>query len=137
MREFPVNPSNYCPQTSSKIIPKSYFSVHNKKYAKAQPIFWTTRFPDKFTLWYIKLHICILKNKVTSHKQYLFDLVFSENQKKIHIKKSILQLFARSGTLPHSPIFKSSNCKKLFGFCIRYWYRVLYEEDPFHIFKIF
>ena len=48
-------------------------------------------FQTKFTLLHIKLfNINMLKNKFTSHKQYLFGRLFYRNVKNTHTDQTIL-----------------------------------------------
>ena len=63
------------------------------KQGKTQPTFWTAIFHDKFTLWYIKLTTYIHKNRFTSHKKYLFGIIFSENPKKSHTNQIYYKFF--------------------------------------------
>ena len=50
-------------------------------------------FQTYFTLWHMKLNICMQEIKFTFHKQYLFGRLFSRNAKKTHADKSPLQIF--------------------------------------------
>ena len=54
----------------------------------------TTIFQTKFTLWQIKLNICMYEIKFTFHKQYLFGRLFSRHAKKTHTDQSTLQLLS-------------------------------------------
>ena len=64
---------------------------------------------------YFNLNIYIWKSKFTSHKQYLFGLVFSGNAKKTHTEQSILQFSLLCLKRSDSHSFKSSNCKEYFS----------------------
>ena len=85
------------------------------KQRKTQSTFWTAIFHDKFTLWYIKLTTYIYKNRFTSHKKYLFGLIFSENPKKSHTNQIYYKFFYsawREAT--HKPS-KVATAKKIFS----------------------
>ena len=56
---------------------------------KTQPAFSTALFHDKFTLWHI--NYLNIEKEISSHKQYLFGLLFSGSTKKTHIDQSITQ----------------------------------------------
>ena len=51
-------------------------------------------FQNKFTLWHIRLNIYIWKTKFSSHKHYLFGLLFFRNAKKTCTDQSILLFYS-------------------------------------------
>ena len=71
----------------------------------------------ELTLWYIRLNIYVWKTKFSSHKQYLFDLLFSRNAKKTHIDQSILHSFLLCLKINVSQTFRSSSCRNVFCKC--------------------
>ena len=81
---------------------------------ETQPRFWTLIFQNKFTLWHIRLNICISKTKFFSHKQYLFGLLFCRDSKKTHIDQSILPTFLLCLKINVSQTLKGRSCKKVF-----------------------
>ena len=64
------------------------------------------------------------KTKFSSHKQYLFGLLFSRNVKKAHIDQNTLQTFLLCLKRNVSQTFKSSSCKKVFFKCIYHSYNL-------------
>ena len=90
----------------------------------------------ELTLWYIRLNIYVWKTKFSSHKQYLFDLLFSRNAKKTHIDQSILHSFLLCLKINVSQTFRSSSCKNVFCKCACQWYNLLrwmlfIQKQPF------
>ena len=65
------------------------------------------------------------KTKFSSHKQYLFGLLFSRNAKKAHTDQSLLQTFLLCPKRKVSQTFKSGSCKKVFRKCVYHSYNVL------------
>ena len=84
-----------------QIITKIYFCIRHRNRQKHNH--------------YFNLNIYIWKSKFTSHKQYLFGLVFSGNAKKTHTEQSILQFSLLCLKRSDSQSFKSSNCKENFS----------------------
>ena len=89
---------------------------------ETQPTVYTAIFQNKFPFSYIRLNICILKTKFTSHKQYLLGLLFSRNAKKTHTDQSMLQAFLACLKRNISQTFEISSCKKSFRsvyYCVK------------------
>ena len=82
-------------------------------------------FRNKFTLWQVRLNICICKTKFTCNKQYYFRLLFSTNAKKTHTDQSILQAFLLCLRINVLQTFKSSSCKNVFPKFVYHWYNLL------------
>ena len=66
-----------------------------------------------------------IENKCTSHKQYLFGLLFSGNPKKTHTDQSIVQVFLLFEKKRLTNLQKYSNCEKPFLQCVCYCYNLL------------
>ena len=82
-------------------------------------------FSKSFTLWHIRLNIYIWKIKFSSHKHYLFGLLFSRNAKKTHTDRSILPTFLLCLKRNVSQTLKSSSFKKVFPKCVYQGYNLL------------
>ena len=91
-------------------------------------------FISKCTLWLITLNIYIYKTTLTSHKQYLFCLLFSRNV-KTNMQTKVCHIFlvlplSLSLSLSHtlkrngSQTFKCSSSNTPFLQCICYWYNL-------------
>ena len=63
--------------------------------------------------------------KFSSHKHYLFGLLFSRNAKKTHINQSILLTFLLCLKRNVSLALKSSSCNKAFPKCVYHGYNLL------------
>ena len=61
-----------------------------------------------------------METKFSSHKRYLFGLVFSRNAKKTHTDQSILPTFLLSLKRSVSKTLEKSSCKKVFPKCVFY-----------------
>ena len=88
------------------------------KKAETRPRFETVIFQNKFTSWHIRLNIYIWKTKFSSHKHYLFGLLFSRNAEKTHTDQSILLTFLLWLKRNASQTLKSSSRKKVFPKCV-------------------
>ena len=65
------------------------------------------------------------KTKFSSHKQYLFGLLFSRNAKKAHIDQNTLQTVLLCQKRNVSQTFQSSSsCKKVFFKCVYHSYNL-------------
>ena len=65
------------------------------------------------------------KTQFSSHKHYLFGLLFSRNAKKTHTDQSILLTFLLCLKKNVSLTLKSSGCKKVFRKCVYHGYNLL------------
>ena len=83
-----------------------------QKQVETQPIFSTIIFQNKFTLRHTRLSIYIWQTKFSSHKQYLFGLLFRRNVKKTLADQSVSQTFLLY-------------LKKTFPKCVYHWYNLL------------
>ena len=111
------------------------------KKAETRPRFETVIFQNKFTSWHIRLNIYIWKTKFSSHKHYLFGLLFSRNAEKTHTDQSILLTFLLWLKRNASQTLKSSSCKKVFRKCVYimdttcfdecFYFRVIAERHYF------
>ena len=97
-----------------------------QKQTERQPTLQTAILQNKFTLWHIRLNIYIWKTKFSSHKQYLFELLFPRNAKKTHTDQSIPQKFSLCLQRNISQTLKSSSFKKVFPNCVWHWYSFLW-----------
>ena len=68
---------------------RKLFLCPSQKWVQTQSTFETAMFQNKFTFKCIKLNMYIRKTKFTSHKQYLFDVLFYRNAKKAHTDQGI------------------------------------------------
>ena len=68
-----------------------------------------------------------METKFSSHKRYLFGLVFSRNAKKTHTDQSILPTFLLSLKRSVSKTLEKSSCKKVFPKCVFYGSNLLRE----------
>ena len=66
------------------------------------------------------------KTKFSSHKQYLFELLFPWNANRTHTNPSIPQTFLLCLKRNASQTFKSSSFKKVFPKCVYHWYNLLW-----------
>ena len=65
------------------------------------------------------------KTKFSSHKHYLFGVLFSRNEKKTHTDQSMLSTFLLCLKRNISQTLKSNSCKQVFPKCIYHWYNLL------------
>ena len=94
---------------------EKYFLRPPQKQVKTKPTFQTTIFRAKFTFWPIKLNTYMQEIKFTSHKLYLFGLLFSINVKEHSYRPKYTLSFSICPNLNDSQTFKSSSCKKIFS----------------------
>ena len=90
-----------------KLVRRDVFHKNDRKESQL--------YLKELTLWYIRLNIYVWKTKFTSHKQYLFDLLFSRNAKKTHIDQSILHSFLLCLKINVSQTFRSSSAETSFA----------------------
>ena len=78
-------------------------------------------------LWWLllRLNIYIWKTKFSSHKRYLFGLLFSRNARKTHTDQSILLTFLLCLKRNVSPTLKRSSCEKVFPNCVYHGYNLI------------
>ena len=67
---------------------------------------------------HIRLNIYMRKSKLSSYKEYLFDLLFSTNAKKAHADQSIPRTFLLCLKRNVLQSFKKSSCKKVLIRCV-------------------
>ena len=104
---------------------RKLFLCPPQKQAETQTKILNCFFQNKFTLWHIRLNIYIWKTQFSSHKHYLFGLLFSRNGKKTHTGQSILLTFLLCLKRNVSLTLKSSSCKKVFPKCVYHGYNLL------------
>ena len=93
---------------------RNYIRKHNPLHNQDSKPF-SFFFQIKFTLWHTRLNIYMWKAKFSSHKHYLFGILFSRNATKTHTDQSILPTFILCPKRIVSQTLKSSSCKKVFS----------------------